>query len=329
MMATSSLKGNVFLLLAFKDLPKQDAVKHCLITAGYRKTIAVQTAPDVLNRLSRFPLDFLIMESSLAGIDDTWRLIRLIRSGRFCSSTLPIVIVDNGRLAPLTQLQAKQHQQVFVLADTALDQLPDIITRYKTGTETSKPTVLIIEDDENAAQLAKLCLDRHFSVEVAYDGETGLEAWRTARHDLVLLDVQLPGLSGMDVLQAIRHENPLQPVIIVTAYTTEERHRDLMLGGAAEFIAKPFNVNELTGLCERILEHYVYLRHQTTDTQQTIVQHAINNYLWAAAQCLDSGQAGMASYHVKNALAASTRINTLDEPNDDEWVRLMTEFSSS
>src|SRR5690606_4810287 len=107
------------------------------------------------------------------------------------------------------------------------------------------PQVLMIEDHADTAQVARRVLRQRFDVEVATDGLSGLDAWKQRRHDLVLLDVMLPGMSGPQVLEAILAIDSHQPVVVMTAYSTIELAEDLMLKGAADFIAKPFRVEQL------------------------------------------------------------------------------------
>ena len=61
-------------------------------------------------------------------------------------------------------------------------------------------------------------------------------AWRARRHELILLDLMLPGMSGADLLPLRLKDRPDQPVIVLTAYDALERHQELMLSGATEFL---------------------------------------------------------------------------------------------
>lgn len=105
--------------------------------------------------------------------------------------------------------------------------------------------VLIIEDEKPISDIIKFNLEKDgFQVEVAYDGEEGLEKIRTINPDLVLLDVMLPKMDGFEVLKRTRENNQV-PVVMLTA---KEEEVDKVLGlelGADDYITKPFGMREL------------------------------------------------------------------------------------
>ena len=106
--------------------------------------------------------------------------------------------------------------------------------------------ILLVEDDEKLSRMVELELKYEgYAVTKAFDGRSGLEQAVAGPCDLVLLDIMLPQLSGMEVLRRLRREKPLLPVIMVTA---REEERDKVLGldtGADDYITKPFSIKEL------------------------------------------------------------------------------------
>ena len=105
--------------------------------------------------------------------------------------------------------------------------------------------ILLIEDEESIARFVELEL-RHegYAVDKAADGRTGLELALSGQHDLVLLDLMLPELSGMEVIRRLRRESEI-PVIMLTARDTV---MDKVYGldmGADDYITKPFAIEEL------------------------------------------------------------------------------------
>lgn len=109
-----------------------------------------------------------------------------------------------------------------------------------------KENVLIIEDEENIARVLQLELEfEGYSVEVAYTGTDGLIKYREQAWDLVLLDLMLPGLNGLDVLRRIRATEANTPVILLTAKSgLEDKVKGLDLG-ANDYVTKPFEIEEL------------------------------------------------------------------------------------
>ena len=106
--------------------------------------------------------------------------------------------------------------------------------------------VLLIEDDKRIHNTLKLLFESEgYSLEVALDGPSGLEAFRSSRPAVVILDLKLPGMSGREVLHEIRKEAASQPVIILSALS-EEMDKVLLLElGADDYVTKPFSPKEL------------------------------------------------------------------------------------
>jgi len=106
--------------------------------------------------------------------------------------------------------------------------------------------ILIIEDEENIARVLQLELEfEGYETDTAYTGPDGLIKYREERWDLVLLDLMLPGLNGLDVLRRIRATEGDTPVILLTAKDgVEDKVAGLDLG-ANDYVTKPFEIDEL------------------------------------------------------------------------------------
>jgi DNA-binding response OmpR family regulator len=121
--------------------------------------------------------------------------------------------------------------------------------------------VLVVDDEPSIVELVQFNLEKEgFEVAQAYDGESALDAFRSDRFDLVILDLMLPGMDGLEVCQAIRRGSQV-PVIMLTAKTDEF---DRVLGlsiGADDYVTKPFSPRELVARVKAIL------RRQAMDSQ--------------------------------------------------------------
>jgi two-component system, OmpR family, alkaline phosphatase synthesis response regulator PhoP len=106
--------------------------------------------------------------------------------------------------------------------------------------------ILVVEDDRSVQRaLVRLFQSEDYAVEVAEDGQAGLEAFRTSRPAAVILDLRLPGMPGKDVCREIKQESPLIPVIVLSA-KTEVADKVLLLElGADDYVTKPFSPREL------------------------------------------------------------------------------------
>ena len=105
--------------------------------------------------------------------------------------------------------------------------------------------ILLIEDEEKLARMVELELRYEgYEVEKAFDGRTGLDRALSGEHELILLDIMLPALSGMEVLRRLRRESQV-PVIMLTARDTVVDKVSGLDAGADDYITKPFAIEEL------------------------------------------------------------------------------------
>jgi two-component system NtrC family response regulator len=116
------------------------------------------------------------------------------------------------------------------------------------------PALLLLEDDPAGRELARFNLARAgYAVDTADDGASGLARFDPARHALVITDVKMPGLSGLEVLKRVKAASPDTPVLVVTAFGNVELAVEAMKAGACDFIGKPFNRDQLLLAVERAL----------------------------------------------------------------------------
>ncbi|MBI4823451.1 MAG: sigma-54-dependent Fis family transcriptional regulator [Nitrospirae bacterium] len=118
-----------------------------------------------------------------------------------------------------------------------------------------KQVILIVEDKESMAEMLKEALEAEgYRVVLARDGEQGEKLIKDERVDLVLTDLKLPQKDGMEILNLVREESPLTPVIIMTAYGSIETAVKAIKEGAFDFITKPFDIDHLILLARRAIE---------------------------------------------------------------------------
>jgi DNA-binding response OmpR family regulator len=106
--------------------------------------------------------------------------------------------------------------------------------------------ILVVEDETQIAKILKIELEfEGYEVVVAYDGRSGLQAALNEKLDLILLDVMLPELNGLEVLRRIRKENDIIPIILLTARNMTMDKVTGLDQGANDYITKPFEMEEL------------------------------------------------------------------------------------
>jgi len=113
--------------------------------------------------------------------------------------------------------------------------------------------VLVVDDDAKTVELVKLYLDRDgYKVLTAYDGVEALRLARESHPDLIVLDLMLPGIDGLEVCRTLRSESDV-PIIMLTAKTTEQDRLTGLGLGADDYVTKPFSPKELAARVRAVL----------------------------------------------------------------------------
>jgi two-component system response regulator RegX3 len=120
--------------------------------------------------------------------------------------------------------------------------------------EERRPSILVVEDEEAIRRgLCDVLAYHGYEPLGVSTGEQGLREALAGRHDLVILDVMLPGTSGFDVCRAVREALPAQPVLLLTARGSEESVLRGFESGADDYVTKPFSVSQLLARVRALL----------------------------------------------------------------------------
>jgi DNA-binding NtrC family response regulator len=117
----------------------------------------------------------------------------------------------------------------------------------KLGRSAKRYPILVVDDDKNICKMIEINLrkEKEYEVEVANSGEACLKTIQENVPDLILLDIQMPGIDGIETLKRIRDEEPRIPVVMMSAHGTIEKAVQSMKLGAYDFITKPFASDRL------------------------------------------------------------------------------------
>ncbi len=122
--------------------------------------------------------------------------------------------------------------------------------------EETRPTVLIIDDESAIVDTLRILLKNEgFAAHVAFGGKQGLDQIAAIRPDLVISDIRMPGVTGLEVLAAARAADPDVPVILMTAQASLQSAIQAVNDGAFHYIQKPFRNDELVAIVRRAAEH--------------------------------------------------------------------------
>lgn len=113
--------------------------------------------------------------------------------------------------------------------------------------------ILIIDDDEDHAESIADVLELHgYEVDLAYSGEQGINLFRQGDYDMILLDVKLPGMNGVETLFEFQKIRPEAKIIMMTGYSVEQLLAQAVENGALGVLRKPFQMEELLDVLERV-----------------------------------------------------------------------------
>lgn len=135
----------------------------------------------------------------------------------------------------------------------------------------TRPRILVVDDDALVRQSCERILGRDYDVKLAQNGREGLALLQGEPFDLALVDLKLPDITGMDILNCTTDSFPETPIIMITGYSTIKSAVEAIKMGAFDYLAKPFNPDELEAAAEkalrerRLLSDYRELREAVAD----------------------------------------------------------------
>jgi DNA-binding NtrC family response regulator len=133
-----------------------------------------------------------------------------------------------------------------------------------------KPSLLVVDDESGILDTLRILLrNEGFEVTTAQGGRAGLEQIRSGTHDIILSDVRMPQVSGLDILTAAREQDPMTPVILMTAQASLQSAIGAVNSGAFYYIQKPFSNDELVAILRRACE-YRAVKVENTQLKQEI-----------------------------------------------------------
>ena len=133
--------------------------------------------------------------------------------------------------------------------------------------------ILVIEDDKDMAHLVEFHLkDRGYEVTLAHDGNVGLDEALSKPYDLIILDLMLPGMDGLEICRHVRAASVYTPTVVLTSRSSE---LDRVLGlevGADDYLTKPFSIMELLARVKALFRRVEALKSEALQKSQRLIQ---------------------------------------------------------
>jgi len=148
--------------------------------------------------------------------------------------------------------------------------------------------ILVVEDDQKMRNALQMILNKEgYQVEALESAEEALERFRVRTYDLLISDIKLPGLDGMELLTAIRNFNPSTSIIMITAYATVDQAVIAMKAGAEDYISKPFNLEEIKIVVRKVRERQELIKQNRFLHQQLERKYHFENIIASSEKMTD------------------------------------------
>ena len=189
-----------------------------------------------------------------------------------------------------------------------------------------KETILVVDDSLELLHLLELLLGQTYQVETALDGERGLQSAQLHQPDLIILDMNMPRMGGMEMLSALRETDCQAPVIFMTAASSEYVAVQAFRMGVADYLTKPFSPKVLQAAIDQALDNKRLAKEKERLSQALI-----------AAQATRQTVATLAHYINNHLMVAQGNLSLLDEElcqvNADghttKWLEVIRESQKS
>jgi ActR/RegA family two-component response regulator len=208
------------------------------------------------------------------------------------------------------------------------------MTRLQENTTTSfevPPHILVMEDDLNVAKGLEMVLSEGgFDVNLAGTGELALEAFRQKRFDLLVADLRLPDIDGMEVIKQIKAQKPETEVIVITGYGTTATAVEAMKLGVHDFLPKPFTEDQIKKAIDEALQEYVekttiaVIQKAETEEEKLIQKREVLGVLSRTAEdtdfwtdLMESGSMALAGYKLSSEAKAAIASGDLKWINEN------------
>lgn len=255
------------LLMVEDSEPAVIQIRDLLAESGYTIRVA-RDAEAAFKIIEEVIPDAIILDLMMPGIDG-FELLRVLREAE-ATADIPVLILTAKHISKdeLKFLTRNNIHQLIQKGDVNREDLkkaiasmlyPEVkeksITRFEDEANQRKPLVLAVEDNPDNMITVKALLEDHFSVLEAVDGNEGIEMAKQFVPDLILMDIALPGISGIQAFKAIRELPALHkiPVIALTASAMTQDREGILAQGFDAFIPKPIIEREFLKVIREVL----------------------------------------------------------------------------
>ncbi|VAX27374.1 hypothetical protein MNBD_NITROSPIRAE02-26 [hydrothermal vent metagenome] len=148
------------------------------------------------------------------------------------------------------------------------------------------PRVLIVDDDQSIRSVLSDMVRTAgpYQTDIAMDGMEGMEKVRHDEYDIIFTDIKMPRMGGLEFMQEVRKQNPMIPVVVISAYAYLETAISAMKQGAADFITKPFTFNDIRHILNKVIRERELIKTFAGNGNKDAVVETLNSELYKRLQ---------------------------------------------
>jgi DNA-binding response OmpR family regulator len=139
--------------------------------------------------------------------------------------------------------------------------------------------ILLLEDDALLSKILTKHLKENYDTTPVYDGNSALDILEKKKFDLLILDSNVPGISGLELIKELRAYNDTTPIIMITAYQDTKHLKNAFTNGCNDYIKKPFELDELDMRIENITRTFNIEQNKLVSVSKNILFDALNNQI--------------------------------------------------
>jgi CheY-like chemotaxis protein len=197
---------------------------------------------EALEALKQGKHDVMVLDLRMPGIDG----IEVLRRAKKRNPDVQVVVLT-GHGTEEDEEQAKK------LGAFAYLKKPVNIDHLIGALKKEKMKVLLVDDEKEFVESLSERLElRNLEADVAYDGEEALEALKQGKHDVMVLDLRMPGIDGIEVLRRAKKRNPDVQIVVLTGHGTEKDEEQAKKLGAFAYLKKPVDIDHLVGTLNKV-----------------------------------------------------------------------------
>lgn len=213
---------------------------------GFQKTMGAVTGKKIKSIIRDKTPDIILLDVNITGEDS----LRILKEIKLTTPLMPVIMFADQKETELAERALRFGACSYVVKSAPISEIVrDIkkeLDRYQASKPRQKVKILVVDDDKETADMARDFLKNEgYNCLVTYDSRKALSIIKSQRPDLIFLDIVMPNLDGIELLNKIKHISKKIKVVMMSGVTDEEVCREAIKKGASGYITKPFSLQQL------------------------------------------------------------------------------------